>query len=265
MRKWTLILDLMTGTHSPTHRPLEKMDHDILYIQTHVPSNTNMLLPLQPISVVAATAPLEPHCPWHTAEPPVRFLSSFLSHSQIRTHKHTDAPRISVSFATMATDELSAANVNQGATKRWRDKKMIKRSVGQEWQRWGPGWRESLRGRVKAGGFFRVRRGCLFYLTVQFKSITIYGAADGIVVCLPTMWHSSWSIYLERSIALSLYIRNFPSSWWPRRQPAPPPYFLFSESLLSTFAAPSVNGADAKIAQGGVKAHRKDKGCQGRS
>lgn len=45
----------------------------------------------------------------------------------------------------------------------------------------GAGW--------KSGGrrFVRVRRGCLLYLSVQFKSITIYGGADGIVVCLPTM------------------------------------------------------------------------------
>jgi len=50
-----------------------------------------------------------------------------------------------------------------------------------------------------------VRRGCLLYLPEQFKSITIYGGADGIVVGLPTMWHSPYSIYLGRSNSLAYF------------------------------------------------------------
>lgn len=45
----------------------------------------------------------------------------------------------------------------------------------------GDGWRSA------GGQAGRVRRGCLLYLSVQFKSVTFYGAADGIVVHLPTM------------------------------------------------------------------------------
>lgn len=40
---------------------------------------------------------------------------------------------------------------------------------------------------MEADGFGRLRRRCLLYLSVQFKSVTIYGGADGIVERLPTM------------------------------------------------------------------------------
>lgn len=47
---------------------------------------------------------------------------------------------------------------------------------------------EGADGWTSAGGQVgRVRRGCLLYLSLQFKRVTIYGGADGIVVSVPTM------------------------------------------------------------------------------
>lgn len=47
---------------------------------------------------------------------------------------------------------------------------------------------EGADGWMSGGGQVgRVRRGCLLYLSLQFKRVTIYGGADGIVVSVPTM------------------------------------------------------------------------------
>lgn len=46
---------------------------------------------------------------------------------------------------------------------------------------------DGIEGAMCGGRVGRVKRGCLFYLPVLFKTVTIYGGADGIVACMPTM------------------------------------------------------------------------------